>query len=80
MKSRLKDPDLARMFENTFPNTLGPSLCALYPFQRRAYVRKDTTVRYYNEVGLPFIFSLCARMISLEDREFGLHHNWGSSS
>lgn len=23
MKSRLKDPDLARLFENTFPNTLG---------------------------------------------------------
>ena len=22
MKSRLKDPDLARLFENTFPNTL----------------------------------------------------------
>lgn len=23
MKARLKDPDLARLFENTFPNTLG---------------------------------------------------------
>lgn len=23
MKSRLKDPDIARLFENTFPNTLG---------------------------------------------------------
>ena len=23
MKARLKDPDIARLFENTFPNTLG---------------------------------------------------------
>lgn len=23
MKSLLKDPDIARLFENTFPNTLG---------------------------------------------------------
>lgn len=26
MKARLKDPDLARLFENTFPNTLGEFL------------------------------------------------------
>lgn len=26
MKARLKDPDLARLFENTFPNTLGVSV------------------------------------------------------
>jgi len=25
MKSLLKDPDIARLFENTFPNTLGNS-------------------------------------------------------
>ena len=26
MTSRLKDPDIARLFENTFPNTLGKLL------------------------------------------------------
>ena len=26
MKSLLKDPDIARLFENTFPNTLGDSV------------------------------------------------------
>lgn len=26
MKSLLKDPDLAQLFENTFPNTLGIAL------------------------------------------------------
>ena len=26
MKSLLKDPDIAQLFENTFPNTLGMAL------------------------------------------------------
>ena len=51
MKARLKDPDLARLFENTFPNTLGEfvwcmRLCNfLTPFL-------DTTVKYFNEVSV----------------------------
>lgn len=36
MKARLKDPDLARLFENTFPNTLGmASLPTCYEIERR---------------------------------------------
>jgi hypothetical protein len=52
MKSRLKDPDIARLFENTFPNTLGtyPSCCTMDTHETVA----DTTVKYYNEV--------CAKM------------------
>lgn len=31
MKARLKDPDIARLFENTFPNTLGALLLTCIP-------------------------------------------------
>ncbi|THG98569.1 hypothetical protein EW026_g3652 [Hermanssonia centrifuga] len=47
MKARLKDPDLARLFENTFPNTLGlrfkPYQCAFL-----SSLDADTTVKYFN--------------------------------
>ena len=56
MKARLKDPDLARLFENTFPNTLGES-SSPYHWQN-AHVSSDTTVRYYNkDENLAFIIT-----------------------
>lgn len=48
MKSRLKDPDIARLFENTFPNTLGTYLVAATTDTHETLA--DTTVKYYNEV------------------------------
>lgn len=56
MKSRLKDPDIARLFENTFPNTLGtyPSCFTLDTHE----IVADTTVKYYNEVRMNlYLFS-----------------------
>ena len=37
MKLMLKDPDIFRLFENTFPNTLGLGLQC----ERRGYNNKD---------------------------------------
>ncbi len=46
MKSRLKDPDLARLFENTFPNTLGAYLSSVCHGRciNEAYDRHDREV------------------------------------
>jgi hypothetical protein len=49
MKSQLKDPDLARLFENTFPNTLGMALDKFLLLVANS--ETDTTVKYYNQVG-----------------------------
>lgn len=52
MKARLKDPDIARLFENTFPNTLGE--CRLHMQQPGLLgverELQDTTVKYFNKV------------------------------
>jgi meiotically up-regulated gene 157 (Mug157) protein len=57
MKSRLKDPDIARLFENTFPNTLGtyPSCFTMDTHE----IVADTTVKYYNEVrvNMPVLYA-----------------------
>lgn len=52
MKSLLKDPDLARLFENTFPNTLGkePMDNGFTLFHK--FVGADTTVKYFSEVRI----------------------------
>lgn len=38
MKSRLKDPDLARLFENTFPNTLDTTVKYFDPEKNLAFI------------------------------------------
>ncbi|KAL1693807.1 Six-hairpin glycosidase-like protein [Schizophyllum commune] len=45
MKQLIKDPDLARLFENTFPNTMVSSRVEMLMFW------PDTTVRYFNAVS-----------------------------
>lgn len=54
MKARLKDPDLARLFENTFPNTLGQPCRMDYSglvFVKLTRILTDTTVKYFNAVS-----------------------------
>ena len=51
MKARLKDPDLARLFENTIPNTLGEFVwCMRLCSFLKLFL--DTTVKYFNEVSV----------------------------
>lgn len=38
MKSRLKDPDLARLFENTFPSTLDTTVSYFNPDENVAFI------------------------------------------
>jgi meiotically up-regulated gene 157 (Mug157) protein len=38
MKSRLKDPDIARLFENTFPSTLDTTVKYFSPEQNLAFI------------------------------------------
>jgi meiotically up-regulated gene 157 (Mug157) protein len=38
MKARLKDPDVARLFENTFPNTLDTTLKYFSPENNLAFI------------------------------------------
>lgn len=53
MTSRLKDPDIARLFENTFPNTLGafPGMSVQWAFHIPKFVPSDTTIKYFNAVS-----------------------------
>lgn len=56
MRARLQDPDLARLFENTFPNTLGAYSTAVDPVSSNSGV--DTTVKYFDpEQNLAFIIT-----------------------
>ena len=38
MKERLKDPDLARLFENTFPSTLDTTVSYFNPDENVAFI------------------------------------------
>jgi len=38
MKDRLKDPDLARLFENTFPSTLDTTVSYFNPDENVAFI------------------------------------------
>jgi hypothetical protein len=38
MKARLKDPDVARLFENTFPNTLDTTVKYFNPENNLAFI------------------------------------------
>lgn len=38
LKSQLKDPDLARLFENTFPSTLDTTVKYFDPAQNLAFI------------------------------------------
>jgi meiotically up-regulated gene 157 (Mug157) protein len=38
MKARLKDPDIARLFENTFPNTLDTTVKYFNATQNLAFI------------------------------------------
>ena len=56
MKARLKDPDLARLFENTFPNTLGMTSHFLTVDNIKLQSFSDTTVKYFNAVSSFHLF------------------------
>jgi len=52
MKSLLKDPDIARLFENTFPNTLGKLFASIHSKVADFITNHvDTTVKYFSEVS-----------------------------
>ena len=51
MKERIKDPDLARLFENTFPSTLDTTVKYFDPEANLAFI--ITGVRFIKHV---FIF------------------------
>lgn len=69
MKARLKDPDLARLFENAFPNTLGTVFLtyALCDDMLIIHVLTDTTVKYFNTVRRTC--RLIARTLIAADRQ-----------
>ena len=77
MTARLKDPDIARLFENSFPNTLGmhppcPSVSTL-----TLNNGLDTTVKYFNEVYKVNSWCEEALMTIAVDGKPCVHHYWG---
>lgn len=83
MTSRLKDPDIARLFENTFPNTLGTFLGipVQWTLHILRYASLDTTIKYFNAV------SSAERNGDLAeaephplDRKPGVYHHWSKCS
>ena len=82
MKARLKDPDIARLFENTFPNTLGKNSSTYWSRSAFSIIRSspsslDTTVKYFNAVRVATRFYLLSSMIELidaSDWEYSIYH------
>ncbi|KAK3175644.1 hypothetical protein K4F52_010098 [Lecanicillium sp. MT-2017a] len=55
MKSRLKDPDLARLFENTFPSTLDTTVRYFDPSVNYAFIiTGDITAQWLRDTGNQF--------------------------
>ncbi|KAJ7240134.1 hypothetical protein B0H12DRAFT_1135150 [Mycena haematopus] len=55
MKSRLKDPDLARLFENTFPNTLDTTVKYFNATQNLAFIiTGDITAQWLRDTANQF--------------------------
>ena len=50
MTRRMRDTDLARLFENTFPNTLGECVHYHVPILLLTRV-PDTTIRYFDRAS-----------------------------
>lgn len=50
MTRRMRDRDLARLFENTFPNTLGGCVHHFVPILLLMRVL-DTTIRYFDHAS-----------------------------
>lgn len=47
MKSRLKNPDLAQLFENAFPSTLDTTVKYFDPDANLAFIVTGVSCRYY---------------------------------
>ncbi|EGO01766.1 hypothetical protein SERLA73DRAFT_103760 [Serpula lacrymans var. lacrymans S7.3] len=55
MKARLKDPDLARLFENTFPNTLDTTVRYFNSTENLAFIiTGDITAQWLRDTGNQF--------------------------
>ncbi|KAI0700704.1 Six-hairpin glycosidase-like protein [Cytidiella melzeri] len=55
MKARLKDPDLARLFENTFPNTLDTTVKYFNSTENLAFIiTGDITAQWLRDTGNQF--------------------------
>lgn len=61
MKARLKDPDLARLFENTFPNTLG-----MTPhFLTVDNIKLQSLQTLLSNISTPLVLSISSRRSSV---------------
>ena len=82
MKARLKDPDIARLFENTFPNTLGKNSSphwsrSVFSIIRSSPSSLDTTVKYFNAVRVAtrfYLLSSITELIDVSDWEYSIYH------
>lgn len=70
---RMRDQDLARLFENTFPNTLGEYFVTRE--QRGSdNIYADTTVKYYNKVGISLPVCFPGLMCCKDGKRCVYHH------
>jgi meiotically up-regulated gene 157 (Mug157) protein len=54
MKARLKDPDIARLFENTFPNTLDTTVKYFNATQNLAFIITGCVSVFLSSSALSF--------------------------